>query len=327
MSKCKSLVAVIWLSALLVLLSACGGADTAAPATTVVPAASTTNEKLDVVATFSILGDLVQNVGGDRVAVRTLVGPGGDAHTFEPSPADSVALSEASLVFENGLGFEPWLDELYTSSGSRATRVVVTERIEPIKATEGGEQAAGDQPGHDESDPHVWSDAGNAIRMVETIRDALAKADTANADTYNANAERYLAELKGLDDFIVAETNKLPSQRRKLVTIHDTFGYFARRYGYEMVGTALGSTSTEAADPSAGELARLIEQIKAAGVPAIFAENVHNPNLMNRIAADAGVKLGPSLYTDALGEPGSEGDTYLKMMRYNVSAIVTALGS
>ncbi|HET9224548.1 MAG TPA: zinc ABC transporter substrate-binding protein [Roseiflexaceae bacterium] len=327
MSKRKSLIAVIWLPALLVLLSACGGADTAAPATTVVPAASANNEKLDVVATFSILGDLVQNVGGDRVAVRTLVGPGGDAHTFEPSPADSVALSEASLVFENGLGFEPWLDELYTSSGSRATRVVVTERIEPTKVMEGGEQAERDQPGHAESDPHVWSDAGNAIRMVESIRDALAKADTANADAYNANAEGYLAELKGLDDFIVAETNKLPPQRRKLVTIHDTFGYFARRYGYEMVGTALGSTSTEAADPSAGELANLIEQIKAAGVPAIFAENVHNPDLMNRIAAEAGVKLGPSLYTDALGEPGSEGDTYLKMMRYNVSAIVTALGS
>lgn len=326
MSKRKPQIALVWLLALLELLSACGGANTAAPAT-LAAGANPNNAKLDVVATFSILGDLVQNVGGDRVAVRTLVGPGGDAHTFEPSPADSVALSQASLVFENGLGFEPWLDELYTSSGSKATRVVVTERIAPIKAAAGSEHAEGEQPERGEPDPHVWSDAGNAIRMVEAIRDALAKADTANADAYMANAEGYLAELKALDSFIVAETNKLLPQRRKLVTIHDTFGYFAKRYGYEMVGTALGSVSTEAADPSAGELAMLIEQIKAAGVPAIFAENVHNADLMSRIASESNVKLGPSLYTDALGEPGSDGDTYLKLMRSNVTAIVTALGS
>jgi zinc/manganese transport system substrate-binding protein len=328
MPKSKSTIAVVWLPALLMLLSACGGINSAAPAATTAPeSTAASGQRIGVVATFSILGDLVRNVGGDRVAVRTLVGPGGDAHTFEPSPTDSVALSEASLVFENGLGFEPWFDELYASSGSKATRVVVTERVEPIKAADGDEHAEGAQPERDEADPHVWSDAGNAIRMVEAIRDALAKADAANAETYAANAERYLAELKALDDFIVAETNKLPAERRKLVTIHDTFGYFAKRYGYQIVGTALGSISTEAADPSAGELAKLIEQIKAAGVPAIFAENVHNPDLMSRIAAEANVKLGPSLYTDALGEPGSDGDTYLKMMRYNVTAIVTALGS
>jgi ABC-type Zn uptake system ZnuABC Zn-binding protein ZnuA len=165
------------------------------------------------------------------------------------------------------------------------------------------------------------------MKMVEAIRDALAKADPTGADIYKANAEKYLAELKTLDDEIVAETNKLPQERRKLVTAHDTFGYFAKRYGYEILGTALGSISTETADPSAGELAELVEQIKAAGVPAIFAENIHNPGLMDRIASEAGVTLGPTLYTDALGEPGSDGDTYLKMMRYNVTTIVTALGS
>jgi ABC-type Zn uptake system ZnuABC Zn-binding protein ZnuA len=163
--------------------------------------------------------------------------------------------------------------------------------------------------------------------MVEAIRDALVKADAANTNAYAANAQRYLAELKALDDMIVAETNKLPPQRRKLVTTHDTFGYFARRYGYEILGTALGSMSTETADPSAGELARLIEQIKTTGVPAIFAENIHNPGLMDRIASEANAKLGPTLYTDALGEPGSDADTYLKMMEYNVTTIVTALGS
>jgi ABC-type Zn uptake system ZnuABC Zn-binding protein ZnuA len=323
MPRHKSLFAGVWLLSLMALLSACGGANSAAPATADSGSAAGSGGRFNVVATFSILGDLVQNVGGDRVAVRTLVGPGGDAHTFEPSPADSAALAEARLVFENGLGFEPWLDKLYTSAGSSATRVVVTERVEPIKAGQADQHAEGQQA---EYDPHVWGDAGNAIRMVEAIRDALAKADAANADVYKTNAERYLAELKALDDFIVAQTSKLPPDRRKLVTMHDTIGYFGKRYGYAILGTALGSTSTEAADPSAGELAKLIEQIKAAGVPTIFAENVHNPDLMDRIAAEANVKLGPPLYTDALGEPGSDGDSYLKMMRYNVTAIVTALG-
>jgi ABC-type Zn uptake system ZnuABC Zn-binding protein ZnuA len=247
-------------------------------------------------------------------------------------------LAEADLVFQNGLGFEPWLDDLYAASGSKATRVVVTEPIEPTKAAAGDEHAvestpaaderiAGADQGQGEFDPHVWSDAGNAIRMVEVIRDALVKADATHADTYTANAEQYLAKLKTLDDFIVAETNRLPPERRKLVTDHDALGYFAKRYGYEIVGTALGSISTETADPSAGELAELVEQIKAAGAPAIFAENVQNPDLMGRIASEAGVELGPTLYTDALGEPGSDGDTYLKLMRYNVTSIVTALGS
>ncbi len=325
MPRQKLPIAAVWLLALLMLLNACGG-ETAAPAAgpTAAPAAG----KLDVVATFSILGDLVQNVGGDRVALHTLVGAGGDAHTFDPSPADSVALVEADLIVENGLGFEPWLDDLYSSSGSQATRAVVTGQVVPIKAEEGEEHAEEHEEHAEEGefDPHIWSDVGNAVLVVEAIRDALAKADPANADVYKANAEQYLAQLKTLDELIVAETNKLPQERRKLVTSHDTFGYFAKRYGYEIVGTALGSVSTEAADPSAGELAGLIEQIKAAGVPAIFAENIENSDLMDRIAAEAGVALGPTLYTDALGQPGSDGDTYLKMMRYNITTIVTALG-
>ena len=296
--------------------------------------------RLKVVATFSILGDLVANVGGDRVALRTLVGPGGDAHTFEPSPEDGVALAEAALIFENGLGFEPWLDKLYTASGSRARRVVVTEKIAPLPVGPGDEHAHAEEQAHNgeasgehgagehgEFDPHVWHDVANAMLMVETIRDALVQADPANADVYRTNAETYLAELKELDAFIVEQTQALPQARRKLVTSHDTFAYFARRYGFEIVGTALGAATTETADPSAGELARLVEEIRAAGVPVIFAENVHNPGVMERIAAEAGVKLGPMLYTDALGEPGSDGETYLKLMRYNVTTLVTALGS
>jgi ABC-type Zn uptake system ZnuABC Zn-binding protein ZnuA len=241
---------------------------------------------------------------------------------------------EAELIFENSLGLETWLDDLYAASGSQAKRVVVTEEHEEHEehseadehAAEGEHEEHGEADGHahGEIDPHVWHDVTNVMHEVEVIRDALAEADPTNAQSYQANAEAYLAELKELDGWITAEVKKLPENRRKLVTSHDTFGYFARRYGFEVVGSGLGAT-TETSDPSAAEMANLIEEIKSVGVPAIFAENVSNPKLMERIAAEAGVTLGPELYTDALGEPGSDGDTYLKMMRYNVAALVRAL--
>jgi zinc/manganese transport system substrate-binding protein len=304
-------------------------AGTAAPPT----AAATSQTKLPVVASFSILGDLVQQVGGDKVEVRTLVGAGADAHTFEPSPADSAALTRAVLVFENGLGFEPWLERLYAASGSKARRVVVTDGLTALHAEEdegdGHGQAAKekdkDDHGHGEQNPHAWHDVRHAQHMVGVIREALAAADPANAAVYRANGDRYLTELQALDTWIGEQVNSLPPERRKLVTTHDTFRYFAVRYGFEVVGTALGAASTEAAEPSAGEFARLVQAIKDAGVPAIFAENVANPRLMERLAHEAGVTLAPTLYTDALGQPGSNGETYVKMMRYNVTTIVDAL--
>ncbi|NJN83141.1 MAG: zinc ABC transporter solute-binding protein [Caldilineaceae bacterium] len=178
---------------------------------------------------------------------------------------------------------------------------------------------------HGEFDPHVWHDVANAMAMVEAIRDALSAADPANAEAYAANAEAYLAELAELDGWVTAQIERIPSERRKLVTAHDTFGYFTQRYGLEVVGTALGSLSTEAADPSAGELAALIEQIQAEGVSALFAENVSNPALIERIAQETGVKVGEPLYTDALGAEGSDSATYIEMVRHNVNAIVAAL--
>lgn len=273
--------------------------------------------RLKVVASFSILGDLVRQVGGERVDLRVLVGPESDAHTFDPSPADTAAVAEAALVFENGLGFEPWFDRLYAASRSSAKRVVVTAGLAGLIRT--------DKDARGEVDPHVWHDVQHAMHMVRVIRDALVQADPANAAAYSANAERYLAELQELDAWIVARVATLPPERRKLVTTHDTFAYFARRYGFVIVGTALGSVSTEAADPSAAQVAALVQEIKAAGVPAIFAENVSNPRLMERIASVAGVQLAPGLYTDALGRPGSPGDSYVKMIRSNVERIVVAL--
>ena len=285
-------------------------------------------EPLKVVATFSILGDLVQNVGGDAIELTTIVQPGADAHTFEPTPQDAEALADADLIFQNGLEFEPWLEDLHDASGSDAPIVTATDRITPLEA--GAHEAAKadeEETEHGEFDPHVWHDVANAKLLVESIRDALVAADPDRAATYQANADAYLARLQSLDDFVVAEVAKLPDDRRKLVTSHDTFAYFAVRYGFQIVGTALGSATTEGADPSAAEIAELVDQIKAAGVPAIFAENVTNPALMDSIASEAGVQLAPSLYTDALGESGSDGDTYEKMIGANVTTIVTALGA
>jgi ABC-type Zn uptake system ZnuABC Zn-binding protein ZnuA len=285
-------------------------------------------EPVQAVASFSILGDLVKNVGGEAVAVTMLIDPGVDAHTYDPAPVDLVVLAEADVIFENGLGFEPWLDGFFESTQPPGTRVVVTEGITPREVGQDAdeheeEEDAGD--GHGQFDPHVWHDVANVIILVGNIRDALVATDPARAELYEANAAAYIAELEALDASIRGQVGTLPPERRKLVTSHDTFGYFADAYGFEVIGTALGSISTEAGDPSARDIATLITQIEEAGVPAIFAENVANPDLMESIAAEAGVVLAPPLYTDALGPQGSPGETYVGMMQSNVTTIVDAL--
>jgi ABC-type Zn uptake system ZnuABC Zn-binding protein ZnuA len=273
--------------------------------------------KLKVVATFSILGDLVKNVAGDKIDLFILVGPDGDTHTYEPTPADDKTLAAADLIFENGLGFESWLDKLYTASAAKAKRIVVTQGVQPGKIAIGQEAGA--------TDPHAWQDVTYAMRMVTLIRDGLVQADPANAKVYQDNAQAYLDQLKVLDQYILSQAGWLPAARRKLVTNHDALGYFAQRYGFQVIGTALSSVSTEAGDPSAADLAKLVNEIKHAGVPAIFTENVENSAVIDQVAQEAGVKVGPLLYTDALGQPGTAGETYLKMMRYNIDAIVPAL--
>jgi zinc/manganese transport system substrate-binding protein len=283
---------------------------------------------LRVIATFSIVGDLVGNVGGGAVDSRTLVGPNGDTHTYEPAPSDAAALADADLIVENGLRLETWLDDLYVSSRSRAVRVALADGLELLPMGEAEEPAGGDAHGHGhahgDQDPHVWQDVDRVARMVENLRDALSLVDPANAATYRVNADRYLAELRALDGWVFQQVGRVPPERRKLVTTHETFNYFARRYGFEVIGAALPLT-TDTADPSARETAELVDRIRAAGVPVIFADNVSNPRLMEQIAAAAGVRLAPPLYTDALDEPGTPGETYLQMMRHNVTIIVDAL--
>lgn len=280
-----------------------------------------------VVATNSILGDLTQQIGGEAIQLIVLVGANGDSHTFQPSPADSAALVSATLIIENGLEMESWLDELYESSGATGRRVIASEGIEPISLAE--EEPDHDEEGaehdHGQFDPHVWHDVTNVIHIVQTITAALVAADPDQAPTYQANSQSYLVELEALDSWIFEQVALIPAGQRKLVTSHDTFAYFAARYQFQIIGTVLNAGTTEIGDPSAGEMAALIETIRAANVPAIFTENISNPQLAEQIAAEANVQLAPPLYSDALGESGSEGDTYLKMMRYNVSTIVQAL--
>jgi len=271
---------------------------------------------LPAVATYSILADWVTEVAGDHVRLTTLVGPGGDAHTYEPTPQDSVALSKAVLVFENGLGFEAWLDRLFESSRSKATRVVVTREIHG--------RTLSDEHGHNESDPHVWHDPQFAIQMVREIELALKKADPDHSGEYQQNADRYVAELEELNTWILGQITMIPESRRKLVTTHDTFGYFAERYGFR-VSSVMGTVSSEVSDPSAAQIAAIIEHIRREQVPAIFAENILNPQLTEQVAREAAVKLVPTLFTDALGPEGSDGDSYLKMMRSNVLKIVESL--
>ena len=278
---------------------------------------------LPVVATFSILGEVVRIVGGDAVALKTLVGPDGDAHTFEPSPRDGIALTEAQLLFEMGLDFETWLDDLYQASKSQAQRIVVSDGLELLRAEPSA--AADAHHHHGEYDPHVWHDVQNLIQITHRVRDALTQAAPAHAELYRGNARRHIQALRDLDQWMVARIDALPPARRKLVTSHDTFGYFAKRYGFTIIGTALPAFSTEHADPSAGELAALVNRIKAENVSAIFAETTHSSRTIEQLARETQAKLPPPLYTDALGPTGSPGETYLQMMRHNVDIIVNAL--
>ena len=282
---------------------------------------------LSVVATFSVLGDLTQAVGGENIHLTTLIGPGVDAHTYDPSPADLAMLEQADVIVENGLGFEPWLDNFLESTNFQGERIIASDGVTPRHADETGHDGEAAHDEHGGEDPHIWHSVPNAIAMVENIHDGLQAADPDRAATYDANAQAKIADLQALDAWVREQVGTLPEERRKLVTSHDTFGYFADTYGFEIIGTALGSLSTEVGDPSARQIAQLIAQIQETGVPAIFAENVSNPELMDSIAAEAGVVLAPSLYSDALGAPGTPGDTYDGMMRSNVETIVQALSA
>ncbi len=267
------------------------------------------------VATINILADLVSQVAGDRVEVVSLIPVGGDPHTYEPVPKDVQKVAESQLVFTNGLGLEKWLEELIENAGGRQVTVVLTRGLRPAIQTEG--RYRGDP------DPHLWMDPMFAKKYVENARDALVRFDPEGRATYERNAARTLRELDALHAWIQERVARIPPHRRKLVTTHDAFRYFGQRYGFRVVGTIWGISTED--EPSAQEIARLVDRIRAEGVPAVFVETTINPKLMERVAREAGVRVGEKLYGDSLGPPGSEANTYGKMMRHNVRAIVEAL--
>ena len=266
-------------------------------------------EPLTVVASFSILGDVVAKVGGEHVQMRTLVGPNGDAHVYEPTPADARDIAAAGLVVVNGLGFEGWLDRLVEASGYSGPVAIASDGVTPLRL----EGAA---------DPHAWQSVANAEIYVKNIVEALCAADVSECSDYQANGAAYLGELQALDASIKAGFSAIANEKRKVITTHDSFGYFAHEYGIEFLAPQGVSTDSEA---SAGDVARLIEQIRHEGVSAIFVENISDPRLVQQIAAETRIALGGELYSDALSEPDGPAATYIDMMRHNASLLTNAM--
>ena len=281
---------------------------------------------IPVVATFSILGDMVARIGGDRVAVTTLVGANGDAHVYHPTPADARAVSQARILVFNGLAFEGWLDRLVEASGFGGVRVVATDGIQPIRLEDAAaEKADGDgERGGGAFDPHAWQNLANAVIYVDNITAALAKADPANASTYYGNRGVYVAEIEALASDIRRAVERLPEDRRTIVTAHDAFGYFSEAYGLRFV--APSGVSTESA-PSAADVAALIRQIRDEGIKAVFVESITDQRLLEQIADETGASIGGTLYSDALSGPDGPASTYLDMMRHNVGMLAKALSS
>ncbi len=297
---------------------------------------------IPVVATFSVLGDMVKRIGGDRVAVTTLVGPDGDAHVYQPGPADAQAVSQAEILVFNGLEFEGWLDRLVEASDFGGLRVVATDGIQPIRLedddhhdddhAEEDDHAAKDE--HDDEhedehghhhgafDPHAWHSLANAVIYVDNITAALARTDPAGASAYYGNRATYVAEIQALDADIRKTVARLAEDRRTIVTAHDAFGYFAEAYGLRFVAPlGIGTES----DASAGDVAALIRQIREEEITAVFVESFTDQRLLERIADETGASIGGTLYSDALSGPNGPASTYLDMLRHNAETLAEAL--
>jgi zinc/manganese transport system substrate-binding protein len=279
------------------------------------------------VATFSILGDMVARIGGDRVAVDVLVGPDGDAHVYQPTPTDAKALSGADVVIVNGLGFEGFLDRLLEAAEYKGPVIVAAAAVKPLPgAGEHAEEEGGhdDEAGHEHGavDPHAWQDLANAGLYVAAIADGLCAADAAGCDGYRAAAAGFAAEISALDADIRARVAAIPAARRKVITSHDAFGYFGAAYGITFLAPQGVSTDAEA---GAADVAALIRQVRETGVKTLFVENVADPRLLERIGAETGASAGGVLYSDALAPAGEPGATYLGMMRHNADALIAAM--
>src|SRR5215212_4020122 len=268
-------------------------------------------DRLNVVASFSVPADFVRNVGGDRVSVTALVGTEGDVHVYSPAPADVRKIADAKLLVINGLGLEGWLPRLLQASGSKAPIVITTNGIATIRV------------GSD-ADPHAWQSVANAKIYVANIRDALVAADPSDAEMFRSQAQIYLAKLDALDREVREAIAKIPPSRRKVISTHDAFGYFASAYGVEFIAPVGVSTESEA---SARDIAAIIRQIKNQKIPAVFLENISDPRLIRRIAAESGARIGGTLYSDSLTGEKGDAPTYIDMVRHNIRALTSALAN
>ena len=268
------------------------------------------DKTLNVVASFTVLGDIVHQVGGDTVAVRSLVGPNGDPHVYEPTPQDAQALAKADVVIVSGLDLEGWMDRLITASGYKGKIIVASDGIVTRRMEDDGKEI---------TDPHAWNSAANGVVYAQNVTKALAAADPAHAATYQANGAKYEAELKDLDSWARREVATIPEAKRKVITSHDAFGYLGAAYGIEFRAPVGFSTESEA---SAGDVAKLIDQIKHDRIKAVFIENATDPRLVQQVAKASGAQMGGELYAEALSTEDGPASTYAKMFRYNITTLV-----
>ena len=287
-------------------------------------ASQSSDNAVRVLASTTFLADITQNVAGDRLTVDSLLPIGADPHAYQAAPSDVAKISESNLLILNGVEYEHFIEPLLENAGGERIIVEATAGLEPHPAEEHADETeSGAGHEHEAGDPHMWLDPNLVITYVENIRNGLIEADPEGTEIYKANADAYIAQLKDLDKWIVEQVDTIPAERRLLVTNHEAVGYFAERYGFEVVGAVIPSLSTDAGT-SAKEMSALIEQIKASGAPAIFLGEVENADLANQIAEESGVKVVDNLYLESLtdGEPAA---TYIEMMRHNVTSIVNSL--
>jgi zinc/manganese transport system substrate-binding protein len=274
-------------------------------------------EKLKIVASFSVLGDMVKQIAGSHADVTTLVGPNGDAHTFEPSPSDAKTIADADLVFINGLGLERWMEGLARSAGYKGPLAIASEGVKTrtmVEEEEGNNQTV--------TDPHAWQDLENGVIYVNNIVAALTKADPADEADYKFAGDAFAATLKALDANVRKQISTVPPAKRRVITSHDAFGYFGAAYGVKFLAPEGLSTESEA---SAGDIAKLIAQIKREGIKALFVENVADPRMIEMIGKETGVKLGGALYSDALSPPDGPAPHYVDMFKNNVPKLIAGM--
>lgn len=284
-----------------------------------------TTAPIRAVASFSILGDLVRQVGGERVQVDVLVGPGADAHVFQPSPSHAKQVAQAQVVFANGLGFEGWMQRLLATAGYKGQPVVVSQGIKPLRTEENDHDHKAGPHGHDahgEADPHAWQSVPHVITYVANIAKGLCAADAAGCAGYKQNAAAYTAQLQALDAEIRSAWAAIPAGQRKLITSHDAFGYYASTYGVKFLAPQGVSTDSEA---SAKGVAQLVRQIKKEQIKALFVESISDPRLIEQIGRETGVKPAGALFSDSLSEPHGLAASYLALMRSNTQAMTRAV--